>query len=117
MQAVNSWLRLAIAKDLGISLVAAQDDAMAVGARKAFEEHPNREKWLSLPYLGCDGMPNTGQAWVRRGLLAATVVIPPNAGQAIEMAARAIETKAQPLERSFTTPTSYPPIGALLPKR
>ena len=116
-QAVNSWLRLAIAKDLGISLVAAQDDSMALGARKAFEEHSNREQWLKLPYLGCDGMPGTGQAWVRKGLLAATVVIPPNAGTAIEMLARAIETKSQPLERSYTTPTSFPPIGALTPKR
>ncbi|ABF43002.1 monosaccharide ABC transporter substrate-binding protein, CUT2 family [Candidatus Koribacter versatilis Ellin345] len=116
-QAVNSWLRLAIAKDLGIGLVAAQDDSMALGARKAFEEHSNRDNWLSLPYIGCDGMPNTGQAWVRRGLLAATVVIPPNAGQAIEMLAKAIDLKSQPLERSFTTPTSYPPLGALMPKR
>ncbi len=117
MQAVNSWLRLAIAKDLGIGLVAAQDDSMALGARKAFEEHTNRDQWLKLPYLGCDGMPNTGQMWVRRGWLAATVVIPANAGQAIEMVAKAIDTKSQPLERSFTTPTSYPPLGALLPKR
>lgn len=116
-QAVNSWLRLAIAKDLGIALVAAQDDSMALGARKAFEEHPNKDQWLQLPYLGCDGMPDTGQAWVRRGLLAATVVIPPNAGTAVEMLAKAIDSKSQPLERSFTTPTSYPPLGALAARR
>lgn len=116
-QAVNAWLRLAIAKDLGIALVAAQDDSMALGARKAFEEHPNKDQWLKLPYLGCDGMPDTGQAWVRRGLLSATVVIPPNAGSAVEMLAKAIDTKTQPLERSFTTPTSYPPLGALAARR
>ena len=91
-QAVNSWLRLSIAKDLGIGLVAAQDDSMALGARKAFEDQtgPNRERWLNLPFLGCDGMPETGQAWVRRGLLAATVVIPPNADLAIEMLVKAL---------------------------
>ena len=41
---------------------------MAIGARKAFEELPNeadRERWLELPFTGCDGLPKTGQAWVR----------------------------------------------------
>ncbi len=117
-QAVNSWLRLAIAKDLGIGLVAAQDDSMALGARKAFEDQagPNRERWLSLPFLGCDGMPDTGQAWVRRGLLAATVVIPPNADLALEMIAKAMQSGTQPQERTLTTPSSYPPLPVLRPK-
>jgi ribose transport system substrate-binding protein len=116
-QAVTSWLRLAIAKDLGIGLVAAQDDSMALGARKAFEEHPNRDRWLTLPFLGCDGMPATGQAWVRQGLLAATVVIPPNAGQAVEMVARALQSGTSPQERTLTAPTSYPPLASLAAKR
>lgn len=118
-QAVSSWLRLAIAKDLGIGLVAAQDDSMALGARKAFEEQsgPNRDRWLSLPFIGCDGMPATGQAWVRRGLLAATVVIPPNAGVAVEMVIKALQAGSQPPERTMTAPTSYPPLNTLAPKR
>jgi ribose transport system substrate-binding protein len=114
-QAVSSWLRLAIAKDLGIGIVAAQDDSMALGARKAFEEigGPNRERWLSLPFLGCDGMPATGQAWVRQGLLAATVVIPPNAGVAVEMLAKALSSGTQPDERTPTKATSCPPLATL----
>lgn len=118
-QAVNSWLRLAIAKDLDLGIVAAQDDSMAIGARKAFEEQSgaNRDRWLSLPFLGCDGMPNTGQAWVRRGLLAATVVIPPNTDIAVEMVTKAIQSGTQPQERMMTSPTSYPAISALGPKR
>lgn len=116
-QAVTSWLRLAIAKDLGISLVAAQDDSMALGARKAFEEHPNRDRWLKLPFLGCDGMPKTGQAWVREGLLAATVVIPPNAGHAIEMLAKAAHSGVPAPERTLTSPSSYPPLASLSAKR
>ncbi len=117
-QAVNSWLKLSIAKDLGIGLVAAQDDSMAVGARKAFEEQagPNRERWLNLPFLGCDGMPETGQAWVRSGLLAATVVIPPNADLAVELLAKAMQSGAQPQERTLTTPSSYPSLSALTPR-
>jgi ABC-type sugar transport system substrate-binding protein len=118
-QAVNSWLRLSIAKDLGIGLVAAQDDSMALGARKAFEDQsgPNRDRWLSLPFLGCDGMPSTGQAWVKRGLLAATVVIPANADLAVEMVAKALQSGAQPQERTTTTPLSYPPMSSLGAKK
>jgi ribose transport system substrate-binding protein len=118
-QAVSSWLRLAIAKDLGIGIVAAQDDSMALGARKAFEEigGANRERWLSLPFLGCDGMPATGQAWVRQGLLAATVVIPPNAGVAVEMLAKALSSGTQPEERTPTKATSCPPLATLNVKR
>lgn len=116
--AVNAWLRLAIAKDLGIGLVAAQDDSMALGARKAFEDQSgeNRDRWLSLPFLGCDGMPETGQAWVRRGLLAATVVIPPNADLAVEMLAKVFRSGGQPLEKTLTTPVSYPALNMLRPK-
>ena len=70
---------------------------MALGARKAFEEmgDQHRDRWLSLPFLGCDGMPATGQAWVRQGLLAATVVIPPNAGVAVEMLAKALNAASK----------------------
>ena len=116
-QAVASWLRLAIAKDLGIGLVAAQDDSMALGARQAFEEHSHRDRWLTLQFLGCDGMPATGQTWVRQGLLAATVVIPPNAGHAIEMVAKALQSGTAPAERTLTAPTSFPPLATLSAKR
>ncbi len=60
---------------------------MAAGARKAFSELKagDREKWLKIPFTGCDGMPNTGQAWVRTGTLTATVYIRPNADLALEM--------------------------------
>jgi ribose transport system substrate-binding protein len=100
-------------------LVAAQDDSMALGARKAFEEMEgeNRERWLRMPFLGCDGIPATGQLWVRQGLLAATVVIPPNADLAIEMLAKALQHGTQPVERTLTRPTSYPPMESLSARR
>ena len=115
-QAVSSWLRLCTSREMHIDLVAGQDDSMAQGARKAFQEQPStteRERWLSLPFTGCDGLPQTGQAWVRSGLLAATVVIPPNTGMAIEMLVHAVNTGVQPPERTFTVPESYPPLEAL----
>jgi ribose transport system substrate-binding protein len=49
---VRSWLNLATSRRAEFNLVAAQDDSMAMGARKAFEEiseKGERDAWLSLP--------------------------------------------------------------------
>jgi ribose transport system substrate-binding protein len=119
-RAVRSWLKLTTSHKTAVDLIASQDDSMAIGARKAFEELTNesdRERWLKLPFTGCDGLPKTGQAWVRSGLLAATVFVPPNAGQAIEMFVEAIQQKKRPPERVFTVPTSIPALSALKPLR
>jgi ABC-type sugar transport system substrate-binding protein len=118
-QAVSSWLRLSTSRDVPFGVISAQDDSMAVGARKAFQEQPagaNRDKWLSLPFTGCDGMPETGQLWVRQGALAATVIVPANAGQAVEMLAQALAKGTQPPERTLTVPRSYPAVEALSKK-
>ena len=119
-RAVRSWLKLTTSQKTTVDLIGAQDDSMAVGARKAFEELPNevdRERFLKLPFTGCDGLPKTGQAWVRSGLLAATVFVPPNTGQAIEMFVQAIQQKKRPPERVLTVPTSIPQLGVLKPLR
>jgi ribose transport system substrate-binding protein len=119
-RAVRSWLKLTTSQKTAVDLIAAQDDSMAIGARKAFEELSNeadRERWLKLAFTGCDGLPKTGQAWVRSGLLAATVFVPPNTGQAIEMFVQAIQQKMRPPERVLTVPTSIPPLSALKPLR
>lgn len=112
-RAVCSWLRLSTSHQTRIDVVAAQDDSMALGARKAFQELPEgaaRDRWLSLPFMGCDGMPKTGQAWVRSGLLAATVIVPANAGQAMELLVKAVHTGILPAERTLTIPRSYPAV-------
>ncbi len=117
-RAVRSWLKLTTSQKTAVDLVASQDDSMAIGARKAFEEltsEVDRERWLKLPFTGCAGLPKTGQAWVRSGLLAATVFVPPNAGQAIEMFVQAIQQKRRPPERVLTVPTSIPALTALKP--
>jgi ribose transport system substrate-binding protein len=118
-QAVSSWLMLKIGKDIAFGVVAAQNDAMALGAYRAFEELANgdeRERWLRLPFIGCDGLPNSGQAAVRSGRLAATIVIPPNAGQAIKAVADAVRTKQQPPECVFVDVDSFPPLASLMPR-
>jgi ribose transport system substrate-binding protein len=119
-RAVRSWLMLSTSQKMAVDLIGAQDDSMAMGARKAFHELTNeadREKWLALPFTGCDGLPKTGQTWVRSGMLAATVFVPPNAGQAIEMFVQAIQHGKQPPERALTMPASIPPLDALAPRK
>jgi ribose transport system substrate-binding protein len=114
-RAVSSWLRLSTSQQARMDVVAAQDDSMAVGARKAFQELSGtvRDRWLSLPYIGCDGLPKTGQAWVKRGLLTATIFVPPNAGQALEMLVQAVNTGTMPPERSLVVPVPIPALDAL----
>ncbi|HEY1465240.1 MAG TPA: sugar ABC transporter substrate-binding protein [Terriglobales bacterium] len=115
-KSISAWLKLSTSLQTKIDVVAAQNDAMAVGAKKAFQElseEAGRNRWLSLPYIGCDGVPKTGQAWVKSGLLAATVVNPANTGQAIEMLAHAFQTGNVPPERTFTSPRSFPSADQL----
>jgi ribose transport system substrate-binding protein len=118
-RAVESWLRLNTANKVQIDVVGAQNDLMAIGARKAFDDVSNiaeREKWLRLPFTGVDGLTKTGQGWVRTGTLAATVTVPTNAGQAICMLVEALKTGKDVPERSFTVPESFPAIEKLTPK-
>ncbi|MGB8323429.1 MAG: substrate-binding domain-containing protein [Candidatus Acidiferrum sp.] len=117
---IRSWLKLTTSQKTAVDLVAAQNDLMAVGARKAFQEvasEVDRERWLNLPFLGCDGLSKTGQSWVRSGLLAATIFVPSNAGQALEMLSDAIRKKKMPEELVLTVPQSIPPLTALHPRR
>ena len=119
-QAVSAWLRLSTSRTLQMDAIVAQDDSMAMGARKAFQEITNmeqRDRWMSLPFTGCDGMPKTGQAWVRNGLLAATVVVPANGGLAVEMLVQNLQTGVIPPERTFTDVTSFPAVEELAARR
>lgn len=109
-RAVSSWLRLRTSQDMHIDLVGAQDDSMAMGARKAFSEIRGADRWLKLPFTGCDGMPKTGQSWVRSGLFAATIYIRPNTDLALEMLVDAIKNGTQLPERKVTDPESIPSL-------
>ena len=123
-KAVSSWLRLRTSQQSCIdlvgaqddSMIAAQDDSMAMGARKAFQEITDlklRERWLEVPFTGCDGMPKTGQAWVRNGSLAATIYIRPNTDLAIEMLVEAFKSGSLLPDRKVTEPESIPSLAEL----
>ncbi len=112
---VSSWLRLRTSQESHVDLVGAQDDSMAMGARKAFSEiaEADRARWMKVPFTGCDGMPKTGQAWVRNGTLAATVFIRQNTDLALEMLVEALKTGVMPAERKVTDPESVPSLADL----
>ena len=118
--AVTAWLRLSTSQQAHIDVIAAQNDAMAAGAKKAFQQFASdgegRNRWIEAPFVGVDGVPTTGQAWVRNGMLAATVIAPPLAGIALEMLVHAIQTGTAPPEFTLIAPESFPSLDALLGK-
>jgi len=114
--AVKSWLGLTTAREMHVGMIACQNDDMANGARRAFEELTDmkeRDAWLRLPITGCDGVPKAGQAWVRKGRLAATVLSPPLLGDAMHLLANARKSGAQPAERTLVAPSSFPALSDL----
>lgn len=112
---VSSWLRLRTSQESHVDLVGAQDDSMAMGARKAFSEiaECERARWMQIPITGCDGMPRTGQAWVRNGTLAATIFIRPNTDLAIEMLVESLKGGTPLPEQKMTDPESVPSLKDL----
>lgn len=113
---VSRWLKLPTSRETPIQAVAAQDDSMAMGARRACEElwdNSERARWLKLPFLGCDGVEETGQSWVRDGRLRATVISPASTSLAIQMLVKWLREGLTQPEHSHTTPLSFPEVDSL----
>lgn len=114
--AIKSWLALTTSRQMKINMIACQNDDMAIGARRAFEELGDlqeRDAWLHLPLTGCDGVPRAGQDWVRQKRMTATVIAPPLVGEAMQILAAASNSGSQPPERTVISPTSYPAVKDL----
>jgi ribose transport system substrate-binding protein len=109
-KAVRAWLRLKTSDTLPPDLVGCQNDSMALGARRAIEALvPERS---SVPFTGCDGLPEGGQRLVREGKLAATVITPPNTGPAVDLVAKFL--RGEPTTTDVTLkPVSYPDEASL----
>jgi ribose transport system substrate-binding protein len=117
--AVASWLRLSTAHQEQINVVQAQNDLLAMGARRAIEEQttrPEGNRKSTVPFLGVDGLPGTGQAWVRQGILAATVITPPITSPALEALVAAVKGRGHQPERTLIAPLSFPDIDSLATK-
>jgi len=115
-RSVGAWLRLSTARHDRIDAVVAQSDMLALGARKALQAARSSGRSVPIsdfPFTGVDGLAHGGQEWVRKGILAATVIVPTNAGTALEMLAQAIRAGVPPAEITYTTPVSYPALAKL----
>ncbi|MGH9529290.1 MAG: substrate-binding domain-containing protein [Terriglobales bacterium] len=115
-KAISAWLRLSTSRQSHMDIIAAQNDAMAIGARKAFQELPEaagRDRWLGIPYLGVDGVSKTGLMWIKRGLLTATIILPPNTGKALEMLTHATHGNFTAPEKTTTVPVAFPSLDVL----
>lgn len=116
-QAMGHWIDRAGGIRQPLQLVGAQNDDMAQGVRQALRKAATdlrRPDLLDIPVTGVDGCPELGAGLVRSGELAATVVMPPAAGRAVELA-HAILNDNAPLPRQDVdlAPVSLPDTAAL----
>jgi ABC-type sugar transport system substrate-binding protein len=113
--AFNDWYRVAKSGDPLVPVVAAGNDELAIGARRACEALPNaahREALLRSRFLGVDACPTFGQKLVSDKQLHASVLTPANTGLALALLHRFwTQRVALPL-RSFTEARPWPPASA-----
>jgi ribose transport system substrate-binding protein len=113
-RSVQAWMRLRSSASLRIDAVAAQNDAMARGARRATAEAADGvTRWSVLPHLGIDGVPEVGQRMVDRGELTATIVMPSNTAPAIEHLAQWLAKGTRPPARVTLPAQPYPEMAQL----
>jgi ABC-type sugar transport system substrate-binding protein len=118
-RAVSSWLRLTTANPGQINVVQAQNDFLALGARRAIEEQPSRsgrDHKSRVTFLGVDGLAKTDQVWVRQGVLEATIIVPPTTSHALDALVAAIHGRTHQPERTLVPPESFPAPEALAAK-
>lgn len=113
--AFNDWYRVAKARDPVVPVVAAGNDELALGARRACEALANpahREALLKARFLGVDACPTFGQKLITEKQLFASVLTPANTGLALGHLHRFWgQGTAVPL-RSFTEARAWPPSSA-----
>jgi ribose transport system substrate-binding protein len=109
--AFENWYRIAKSRDPIVQVIAAGNDELALGARRACEGLANpqhREALLTAKFLGVDAVPGYGQKLVKEGLLAASVLTPANSGVALAHLHRFWTQKTPVPLRSFTDARPWP---------
>jgi ABC-type sugar transport system substrate-binding protein len=115
--AVAKWLEENPTRNQ-LTLLGCQNDAMAVGAARALARAAiayKRPELGTLPITGVDGNPEYGMALVKRQRLAATIVMPPAAGKAVELVHDAWTTPGVALPPIVELPVhSFPELSILV---
>jgi ribose transport system substrate-binding protein len=110
-RAMREWMRSVGESELPKFIVAAQNDDMAMGAKKALEETARSRLKVSadaIAICGCDGSPGYGQRLVTEGKLTATVIMPPGAGRAVSEIASMLSGGPRPPAQVVLAPMSFP---------
>lgn len=113
--AIHSWLRISTSLQTKISAIVSQNDDMAIGARNALHESGNMANFASVPLMGIDGVPESGQSWVKKGWLISTINVPPLAGIGVTMLAQAMRSGVVPPENTIVGVESFPALEHLHP--
>lgn len=111
---VSHLLKLATARDVHISVVMSQNDAMALGARRAYLDAAP-DLLPGIVFTGCNGLPEYGEASVREGKLVATVRMPTSAGVGLRLAVKQLREGAVAPEQTIVPVSSLPSINQLKP--
>jgi len=101
--AMKEWMRVFPRGAPARLIVGAQNDAMAMGARKALEENPRGRSNFSY-----------GHRLVVEGKLTSTVVMPPTGGRAVTEIASAVQG-VRPAEAIIVKPVGFPEPPLLRP--
>ena len=115
--ATKRWLAgFPRSKRLSIVIVG-QNDNMALGAREAVEASLEASSKAPEPrVIGCDGSFSFGQRLVSQGKLAATIVVPPVSGRAIDAFAQHLAGRGRPHAVESVAVASHPSLEALSTK-
>jgi ABC-type sugar transport system substrate-binding protein len=109
--AVQKWLASPLHQQSPPQAVVAQDDVMAMAARRALDraaQEPGRGDLKAIPILGGDGLPAQGMRWVDEGKLAATVSVTLPGGTAVELLWRHWQSGAPLPAVTRLAPRPYP---------
>jgi ribose transport system substrate-binding protein len=114
-EVARNWLTTLTDTAFAQCVVAAQNDSMAMGARKALHEAPGgKKRFESVRFTGVDGSPTYGHRLVLEEQLAATVSVPPTAGRAVEVISSVLDGARPPTLDVLTHVTSFPDLDALI---
>jgi ABC-type sugar transport system substrate-binding protein len=110
-RAMKDWMRSFEDRDFPKFIVGAQNDAMAMGARKVLEEAARGRPSLSAEEIrvcGCDGTPGYGRRLVTEGKLTSTVIMPPCSGRAVSEIGSMLKGGPRPPAQIVVAPSSFP---------
>jgi hypothetical protein len=109
--AVERWVTSPLRVQAPLHAVVAQNDPMALAARRTLERLARdlaRPELLQVPVFGGDALPGVGRRWVDEGTLAASVSVPLTSRAAVDLVVRHWQDGAPLPAVTRLVPQPYP---------